>query len=212
VKAEAELARFTNRGGWRKVWRIGKWVLLGLGVVALAAFLYARFKPSPSITQEGFTQAPEMKPLRGIEKVKVQPPQVIYVYPPAAVAAAVPLLAQEIAKNPESQTLASATLPESKNGYDAAAVMDKEGKTVILAKEKTSPLFQFRNDLTAGVRLGVGGISGAGVGASPAAGDVHIEWKFLRIKNGRIGWYNEAGTISSKVYGRTMISADFDLN
>jgi hypothetical protein len=208
-KVGAEVSRVEKRINWSRVWSIGRWVLLALFLIALAAFLYARFKPSPVITQEHFAPTPEMKPLQGVTKVMVQAPKVIYVYPPAAVAGAVPQLSQEIAKIPEAKTLTSATLPESKNGYDSAAVMDAKGDTIILSKEKTSPLFQLRNDLTAGLRGGL--IAGSNI-TTPYGGDVHVEWKFLRMKNMKLGAYGEAGVMGTQGYGKAMLSADFDVN
>jgi hypothetical protein len=186
------------------------YILIGILVLAITALIYTHFKPKSSITQTTFSKPTEMKGLPETIRIAVPAPKIIYVYPEAQVVKASPALAAEVAKTPEKKVLATATLPESKNGYDTAAVMDNEGKTDILVKEKTSPLFQFRNDLSAGARAGFA-LSSGNTG-TPYAGDIHVDWKFIRVKGARMGLYGEAGVIGNQGYGKVMLGIDFDIN
>src|SRR6185369_2014023 len=76
---------------------------------------------------------------------------------------------------------ATGDLPESDNGYEEVSVTDMvSGESQIMAREKESPWFQFRNDAALGIRYGLC------VGAShdsPYCGDVYGKWDFLRLKD-----------------------------
>jgi hypothetical protein len=89
------------------------------------------------------------------------------------------------------QVTATATLPESHNGYDALALFNSiTGVTDLVAQEKSAPWWQFRNKLVAGVRYGVG----VGNGQPLYTGTVYGGWEFLRVKDVYLTGYGEINT------------------
>lgn len=87
------------------------------------------------------------------------------------------------------QPTATASLPESPNGYDVINIFNTAtGSSDIVAKEKDSPWFDFRNKYGLGLRYGVG----VGNGQPLYTGTLYGFWEFLRVKNIYFTGYGEA--------------------
>lgn len=99
-----------------------------------------------------------------------------------------------VSGNPaDLQVTATAELPTSNNGFDVVNVFNtKTGVSDLVATEKTSPWFEFRNKYGLGVRYGVG----LGNGPPLHTGTFYGFWEFLRIKDIYATGYGEMTTDS----------------
>jgi hypothetical protein len=89
------------------------------------------------------------------------------------------------------QATATAELPASNNGFDVVNIFNtKTGNSDLVAKEKTSPWFEFRNEYGLGLRYGVG----LGNGQPLHTGTFYGFWEFLRIKDVYATGYGEVTT------------------
>lgn len=191
---------------WRQIdWqRTG--LLIGLILAAAAALWQFAMPTVRTITTTRFMRVPEIHKVESVKRVYVacpekgiitldraeiakklnidflqggnlaaanqnQPPQ-----PPLTGGSLAPSLVKGRAGEGLEVT-ATATLPESDNGIDVVSVMNMEtGESQLVAREKSAPWFQFRNDGAMGIRYGINQ-------RLEYVGNVYGRWDFLRVKD-----------------------------
>lgn len=170
--------RFT--ADWRQIdWR--RTALLVFLILALFAAIWQWAMPKVrTITTAEFRRVPEIRKVKDVQRVRVPCPEqgiVVLDKKEAAQKLSLPWYLERPLPAAAPQITATADLPETKNGIEAVSVIDLQtGESQIVAREKTAPWFQFRNDGALGLRYGIDQ-------RLDYVGNVYGRWDFLRVRD-----------------------------
>lgn len=104
------------------------------------------------------------------------------------------------ASHDSHEVLATAAIPESRNGTDVLVILDTTtGVATPVAREKAAPWFQFRNDGALGVRYGIDE-------RLQPIGSVYGKWDFLRIRD---LYFSANGTIETDGDAALQLGAEY---
>lgn len=157
-------------------------LIVAAGVLLAAWVLWRWYAPEPPITPSTYVTAAPTRP--ALPKTEIPAPMV-KALPKTAASKKLDLPA-EIAADPAQQILDAVTVPPTKGGATAIAVLDtRSGETRTIVREKPRPLFGFEKGGAAGIRYGA---SNDGTAVA-----LFVRQDVARVGNLYLSGYAEAG-------------------
>ena len=169
-----------------------KGVLIALCcVLALAcgSLVYFHFKKPPTVNQQAYTPAPEIKEVVKIKRVEVPVEKIITIEKEKIVEKL--KLPDEIGKNPDKQIVATAVVEPYDGKTNAVAVVDtRTGEGSISVKQEPLPVVEFLNKKEIGGR----GVYSLRDGQAKQQIDLYGRWTFLRVWKVHMAVYGETNS------------------
>jgi hypothetical protein len=177
-------------------------LLIVLCCVMGVSMLHSWFNPASTPNTTQYTVAPSIKEVERIKVVTVPGPTQIITIEKEKVVEKLKL-PDEIAKNPDKQVVATATIAPYEGDTHAVAVMDtKTGQGSILVEPQPLSLFAFENRKEIGIR--------GGIGTEGKQGDLYGRYTFLRVGHFHASAYGEiAASEKGSGNGKAMIELGY---